>query len=156
MPLSCILTTNPEFDARVDTQLYITTEHVHIVNRYNLVDLMSICSFKNGASHRRYEIHHVDKLHWRTYEGDRKQLLNRSVTHQISPYRRRRRRFFPGSVPHSFPQCGGSVINRSDGIASHPDTTNSYQSHKILCHVDFSSARSRLLLLLVALTTFFC
>ena len=24
----------------------IATEHVHIVNRYNLVDLMSICSYK--------------------------------------------------------------------------------------------------------------
>ena len=56
-----------------------------------------------------------------------------SVTHQITPYRRRRRRrFFPGSVPHSFPQCGESVIN-----PPHPDTTNSYQSHQILRHVDF-------------------
>ena len=70
--------------------------------------------------------------------------------HQITAYRRRRRRFFPGSVPHSSPQCGGSVINqqRRHRLASRyhqfvPEPPDSASG-------SFSSARSRLLSLRVA------
>ena len=76
--------------------------------------------------------------------------------HKIPSYRRLRRRFFRGSVPHSFPQCGGSVINqqRRQRLASRylhfvPETQDSVSGR-------FSSVRSRLEPVCVASTAFVC
>ena len=101
--------------------------------------------------------HHIDKLHWRTCKGDCKLFLNRSVTHQLSLIVVDVvDGFFPGSVPHSFPECGGSGINpqRRHRLASRyhqfvPETPDS-----VSCK--FSSVCSRSLLLLVASTVLFC